>query len=101
VGKSQQFAREQISDKRPIPQKFHDLHAALTAQYPCISTLSDDDIDNGVWSDGPLINNFTHEIAIIGLRFDKLEIAVDRVIDIALEHDCMVLDPQGEQIYRS
>jgi len=36
-----------------------ELHDRLTRRYPCICTLSDDRVDDdGLWSDGPLWNDF-------------------------------------------
>lgn len=35
-----------IENQGPVPQVFKDLHNALTAKYPCISTLGDDEVDD-------------------------------------------------------
>lgn len=48
---------ELIELKGPAPLVFRTLHDQLTARYPCLSSLSDDEIDDGVWSDGPLWND--------------------------------------------
>ena len=52
-------------EKGPTPAVFQELHDRLTAKYPCISTLPDDEIDDAVWSDGPLINNFGRRAAVL------------------------------------
>ena len=44
----------------PPPPVFQEFHDRLTERYPCLSTLPDQDIDDGIWSDGPMWNNFGH-----------------------------------------
>ena len=51
-----------------------ELHDALTARYPCICTLPDDRVDEeGVWSDGPLWNDFGHRAAALGMIWSRVE----------------------------
>jgi hypothetical protein len=43
-----------IDAQGPVPRVFRELNDQLTARYPCDFTMSDDEIDNGGLSDGPL-----------------------------------------------
>jgi hypothetical protein len=54
-----------IEQEGPRPQVFQELHDLLTAHYPCMCAVPDDQIDDTVWSDGPLINNFGHQAAVL------------------------------------
>ena len=49
------------------PSVFRELHDARTARYPCICALPEDRVDEAVWSDGPLWNNFGHRAAVLGI----------------------------------
>lgn len=55
-----------------MPQVFRELHDQFTARYPRICTLSDDKIDNGVWSDGPLWNEFGHRAAALRMSYSRV-----------------------------
>ena len=46
---------------------FQVLHDRLTARYPCMCSHPDDETDDAVWSDGPLINNFLHRAVVLGI----------------------------------
>ena len=53
---------------------FRELHDQLRARYPCICTLSDDRVDEeGVWSDGPLLNDFGRRAAVLGVIYSRVE----------------------------
>src|SRR6267378_939723 len=41
-----------IDAKGEPPEVIRELHDCLTTKYSCICTLSDDEVDNRVWSDG-------------------------------------------------
>ena len=56
-----------IDAKGAVPTVFRNLHDQLTARYPCICDLPEDQVDDGVWSDGPLSNNFGHRAAVLGM----------------------------------
>lgn len=83
-------------DAHPVLKELHD---QLTAKYPCISDLSDDEIDNGVWSDGPLINNFSHDLAMIAMPFSVVEEVAPFVVETANKLGVIVFDHQAETIY--
>ncbi len=63
-----------IHAQGPPPQVFRHLHDQLTSRYPCICTLPDDRIDEeGVWSDGPLWNDFGHRAVVLGIIWSRVE----------------------------
>jgi hypothetical protein len=61
-----------INAQGDAPAIFRELHD-LTAKYPSIWALPDDEIDSGVWSDGPLWNNFGHRAAVLGMIWSRAE----------------------------
>jgi hypothetical protein len=97
----QRLAEASYDDARPPPQLFSDLYARLTKRYPCICSLSDDQVDEeGVWSDGPLINNFCHEIVILGLVFSRADDVIPFIEETAVSAGLVFFDPQQEYISR-
>ena len=57
-----------IAAEGPVPEVFSTLHERLTARYPCICSLPEARVDGeGVWSDGPLLNNFGHRAEVVGM----------------------------------
>jgi hypothetical protein len=70
-----------IDQLGPAPAVFQTLHDGLTARYPCLSSLPDDQIDDGVWSDGPLWNNFGPRAAVLGISYSR----VDEVLPFLIE----------------
>jgi hypothetical protein len=57
-------------------------------------------VDDGVWSDGPLINNFGERQAVIGFMFSHVDTVLPFVIEIAHKHGITVFDWQTETIHR-
>jgi hypothetical protein len=89
-----------INAKGPIPEVFKSLHDRLTSRYPCICSLPEKDVDEGVWSDGPLWNNFGHRAAVLGMVFSRVEEALPFLVDTANELGLTVFDWGGPSIYR-
>ncbi|CAK2038195.1 conserved hypothetical protein [Vibrio crassostreae] len=86
----------ELEEVQPIFQEFHD---KVTGIYPCLCSLSDDEIDSGVWCDGPLINNFKVKAPVIGFSFSKVEEAFPTVGNTALDMGLSILDWQAEKVY--
>ena len=76
------------------------IHDDLTARFPCICDLPDDEIDDGVWSDGPLINNFGDQVAVIAFSYSTVETVLPFVIEVAHQHGGTVFDGQTSTVYR-
>ncbi len=89
-----------IEMEGPRPAIFQTLHDRLTAKYPCMCSLSDDEIDDAVWSDGPLINNFGHRAAVLGLSYSYVEEVMPFLIKTANELGLVVFDWETQAIHR-
>jgi hypothetical protein len=82
------------------PAVFRELYERLTAKYPCICTLGDDEVDDGIWSDGPLWNNFGHRAAVLGMVYSRLEEALPFLVKTANDLGLVVFDWGGPSIFR-
>ena len=68
--------------------------AAITSEYPDIVNLPDDRVDDGVWSDGPLINNASGPLFYFGVVGRFVEDVVPFVARVAIEQQLVCFDPQ-------
>jgi len=90
-----------IEEHGVTPPVFRELHDQLTARYPCICTLSDDRVDEeGVWSDGPLWNDFGHRAAVLGVIYSRVEEVLPFLVRTANDLGLTVFDWGGPSIYR-
>jgi hypothetical protein len=90
-----------IDQEGPRPAVFQDLHDRLTARYPCMCSVPDDQIDDTVWSDGPLIDNFLHRAAVLGISYSRVDEVLPFLIATANKLDLVVFDWGTETIHRS
>ena len=72
-----------IQEHGPTPDIFRMLHDRLTARHPCICDLPDDQVDDGAWSDGPLIDSFAHRAAVLGIASTRVGDVLPFLIDSA------------------
>lgn len=92
---------ELIDSQGQPPSVFRELHDALTTRHPCISALPDDRVDeDGVWSDGPLWNDFGHRAAVLGVVYSRAEEVLPFLIETAIGLGLTVFDWGGRTIYR-
>ena len=89
-----------VDDVGPVPDVLRQLHDRLTAKYPCISTLPDDQLDGGVWSMGPLWSAFGHQTAGLSLSFSRVAEVLPFIIRTASSLNLAVFDAQTNQIHR-
>jgi hypothetical protein len=89
-----------IGQKGPTPPVFKKLHDRLTAKYPCMCSLPEDEIDDAVWSDGPLINNFGHRAAVLGLSYRHVEQVMPFIVAKANDLGLIAFDWETETIHR-
>lgn len=89
-----------VNAEGEAPDVFKKRHDLLTAKYPCICTLGDDEVDDGVWSDGPLWNNFGHRAAVLGMVYSRVEEVLPFLVETANELGLVVFDWGGPSIYR-
>ncbi len=92
---------ELIDQDGPRPAVFQELHDRLTARYPCLCAVPDDQIDSAPWSDGPLINNFLLRAAVLGISYSRVEEVLPFLVATALDLGLVVFDTSSETIYRS
>lgn len=88
---------DQVDSAPPV---FRTLHDRLTARYPCLTSLSDDENDDGVWSDGPLWNNFGKRAAVLGISFSRVDKVVPFVVESARSLGLLVFDYQTQHVHR-
>ena len=86
-------------DVPEVADIFQEFHDEITKTYPCLCSLPDEEIDDGVWCDGPLINNFTVKAPVIGFSYSRVEEALPVVGNLALKMGLSVLDWQAGKVY--
>ena len=89
-----------IEQEGPRPDVFQELHDRLTARYPCMCSVPDDEIDDTVWSDGPLINNFGHRAAVLGISYSRVEEVLPFLVETSNALGLVVFDWAAESVYR-
>ncbi|MFZ4430133.1 MAG: hypothetical protein ACOYPS_07245 [Phycisphaerales bacterium] len=89
-----------IGAEGPVPDVFKNLHDQLTARFPCICSLPDDKVDDGLWADGPLWNNFGHRAAVLAMVHSKAYEGSLFIIERANRLGLTVFDWAGPTIYR-
>lgn len=89
-------------DERPVASQLQQLHAQLTARYPCLCDFAEDDpaMDDSPWADGPMINNFSHDMGMLAIVYSKVEQVLPFIIQQANQLGITVADGQDGQIYR-
>ena len=60
---------------------FIDLINKFLTKYPCICNLTDNELEEGVWSDGPLIDNAGENVTTLGLVNSSVENTLKFVIE--------------------
>jgi hypothetical protein len=89
-----------IAQEGPRPDVFQELHDRLTARYPCMSTLPDDEVDDAAWSDGPLLDNFRHRAAVLGLSSSRAEEVLPFLVETAHALGLVVFDWADGNVHR-
>lgn len=87
-------------DKRGPHPRFKELHDLLAARHPCICSLPDDQVDDSVWSDGPLISNFGQDISMVAFSFRKTAEVLPFILQTAAGLQMTVFDHQTHSIHR-
>ena len=90
-----------IEQEGPRPAVFQELHNRLTARYPCMCSVPDEEIDDTVWSDGPLINNFGHRAAVLGMSYSRVEEVLPFLVETANALGLVVFDWATETVHRA
>jgi hypothetical protein len=90
-----------IEQQGPRPAVFQELHDRLTAKYPCMCSVPDEEIDNTVWSDGPLIDNFGHRAAVLGMSYSRVEEVLPFLVATANALGLVVFDWATARVHRA
>ncbi|MFL5340518.1 MAG: hypothetical protein ACJ8F7_10240 [Gemmataceae bacterium] len=90
-----------IEQRGQRPVVFQRLHDRLTARYPCMCAVPDDQIDDTVWSDGPLINNFGHRAAVLGMSYSRVHEVLPFLVETANALGLVVFDWATGIIHRA
>ncbi len=89
-----------IEQQGPRPAVFQELHDRLTARYPCMCAVPEDEIDDNVWSDGPLINDFGHRAAVLGISYSRVDEVLPFLVETANALGLVVFDWATQTIHR-
>lgn len=89
-------------DKRETAPSLVSLHAVLTSRYPCLSSYSGayEGPETCPWADGPMINNFAHEMGMLAISFSRVDEIVPFIIEKANALGITVADGQSGLIHR-
>ena len=72
--------------------------AAITEKYPDIVDLPEDQVDDGVWSDSPLMSNASGPLFYVCVRWSRAEDVAPFVADVAREQGLICFDPQSGEL---
>ncbi len=72
----------------------------LTTRFPCISELREDQLENAVWADGPLVDGLMHDVAVLTIVPSRVAAALPVIREVAKVLNLAVYDPQAEQVWR-
>ena len=89
-----------IGPTSPPSERIKRFIAAITERYPDIMDLPGDEIDDGVWSDGPLINNASGGYFYFGMVWSRAEEVASFVSTIAAKQGLVCFDPQSGRCTR-
>lgn len=99
VEEAEALHQQLASQKGPQNPKFITLARKLTACFPGVTAMDDDD-DDAVWTDGALDGLTDHPVYGIGIRTDTLERVLPVLIRMARELRLVVYDMQAARLYR-
>jgi hypothetical protein len=92
---------EQVQAPGEPDFRLTDFISALTMRYPCICELADEEVDEGVWSDGPLHRNAGNRAAVLGIVYSKVYEVLPYLLETADRLGLTVFDFQNHTIHRS
>jgi hypothetical protein len=70
----------------------------LTAKYPDLDELPDDEVDDSPWADSPLRGNVMGPFFYFALVPSKADETVPFIADTARRHELVCFDPQQEKL---
>ena len=90
-----------IEDKGEPPEILRAFYEAITRRYPCLSMLSDEDGESGVWSSAPLWGEFGTRAAVLPVQFPRADEVVPFVVEMARSLGLTVFDWQTKLVLRA
>jgi hypothetical protein len=87
-----------IGGKSPARPKVVAFVTSLLTEYPDLTELDDDHVDESPWSDGPLIGNASGPLFYFGVVPSRAEEMRPFVGTRAREHGLVCFDPQTEEL---
>lgn len=93
--------KQQDDEEKETSPVLLTFYQVLTDMYPCLSSYAPGDTmrEYSPWSDGPLINNFGHQLAVLGLS-RNVERVTWFIVFRAKEMNITVFDEQTGTIHR-
>jgi hypothetical protein len=70
----------------------------LTAKYPDLDDLPDDEVDDSPWADSPLLGNVMGPFFYFALMPSKADETVPFIAETARRHELVCFDPQQERL---
>lgn len=95
------FEKYEDEDIQELSPSMLHFYQEISYLYPCLCELPDDEIDDSVWCDGPLINNFMTKIPVIGFVYSKVDEALPVVIELANKMGISILDWQQGTVFNA
>jgi hypothetical protein len=84
-------------DAPPTPE-IVDYIAEISATYPDLTEIDDDDVDDSPWADGPLANNAAGSTFYFALVPSQAEAVIPFLVDVARRRGLVIYDPQEERV---
>jgi len=88
------------TDNGQSSKDFIDLIKKLTEKYCCICDLPNEKVDDGVWSDGPLVSNAGNKITTLGVVLSQVDNVIPFIIETSNNLGFVVFDGQTGSIFR-
>lgn len=82
----------------PPSQRILDYIASLTARYPDLTDLPDEDVDDSPWADGPLTGNVMGPFFYFALVYSMVDEVLPFIAATARRHGLVCFDPQRRRL---
>lgn len=94
---NEMWARYEDTDE-PASDRILSYIEELTAKYPDLDDLPDDDVDDSPWADSPLQGNVMGPFFYFALVPSKADETVPFIVETARRHELVCFDPQQEKL---
>jgi hypothetical protein len=94
---NEMWARYEDTDEAASPSVLSYI-GELTAKYPDLDDLPDDEVDDSPWADSPLQGNVMGPFFYFALVPSKADETVPFIAETARRHELVCFDPQQERL---